>query len=227
MLGKQPKKSRHTLVIFSTDMAMTGNCIEQSEGSGNSLESKLKYFYDSLDKSLVELKSKNISLKIRFVCVSIVATANHFEEQVDLRSLADSSARQHGMNRNTNQYFFHKLVSKYSNICSFVCIGNDAFQFEMELRREIQVSIKPTLCTIKFPGSEYSDCSVLLELLPQMLGSADIQHAGMQRAELYGSISRFEIDPTYIEGFGFKVRPPSLQGQEQLDESNFLTSERW
>ena len=137
-------------------------------------------------KCISRISSKRIVLRI--VCPSVIKMTSDF-----------AVARE-------------QKVARFSNALQdldviLMIIENSSIFYEDAVRSWLYDKMTPTLSFITFPELKGRKATILLALYVSTFSSVRAMHEGLKELELSGTVPRSAVDPLFVEGGGYTVRP--------------------
>jgi len=113
-----------------------------------------------------------------------------------------------------------ELSTQMQDKCIFQPIINTSIYYEEEIRL-ILSNISPCVSSrLAFPSLDGQHCSLLIDLIPSSVASADMIHEGMSTPLLHSVCSKKHFNPLYIEGHAFTIIPTMKPSVSEKDKAS-------
>ena len=172
------KSSKIYVIIISSNLGLLGNydmdndkCVKEIVGRFSSLALEISLKYD---------------MTIHFICPIVSVPPG-----LSMCNVIDDVGC---------TLLMMELSTQMQDKCIFQPIINTSIYYEEEIRL-ILSNISPCVSSrLAFPSLDGQHCSLLIDLIPSSVASADMIHGGMSTPLLHSVCSKQLFNPLYIEG---------------------------
>ena len=179
----------YVIYLFSTDTCLLGN------DDSAVIDEGIIEFFQSCKKL-----SQFAKIVVRVVCTVIFHAQSELYSSKNL-SVVHSTAREYF--QDTLSFTFHQLL-------------NTSIHFGEELRIIMRLCCSSHLISVNFPFLHNIQCSLVLELLPSTILSADFVQRGFADPELYSLVPRDSVDPVCLNGYCMTASCPSYEKSSHI-----------
>ena len=184
------QKSTFVVLLISNDVCLLGN------ENSSSIENSVRTFLNECGSLISSVK-----IIVRVIC-TVLSKPSDFQlcNNSNLMSI-HSVSRSHLLTKEV--FTFHQLF-------------NTMIHFSEELRVVIRLCCFSYLVNIDVPPLGNTQCSVLIELSPSTITSADFTQSGMETPELFGLVNRHDVYPICLNGRCLLARCPSFSRSNHI-----------
>jgi hypothetical protein len=180
----------YVICLYSTDTCLLGN------DDSVVIDEEIKEFCQSCKKL-----SQFAKIVVRVVCTVVFHVQSELYSNKNL-SVVHSTAREYF--QGNISFTFHQLL-------------NTSIHFGEELRMIMRLCCTSHLISVNFPFLHNIQCSLVLELLPSTVLSADfVQQRGFADPELYSLVPRDSVDPVCLNGYCLTATCPSYEKSSHI-----------